>query len=430
MDPVLVLFGSFILMLLIGVPISFSLGLSSALVIFVLDLPLSIIAQTAYHGLDSFVLLAIPFFMLVGVLMTAGGLTDRLLELARALFGRSRGSTGKVNVIASTLFGGVSGSAVADVAGIGSVLIKAMIKEGYSREYAVAVTAASSTVGIILPPSIFLVVYGSLGNISIGALFLAGIVPGLLISLTQLLYCTYLARRDNHPVGESFSTARLISALKKGLLPFGVTFIVIGGIKGGWFTATEASVVAVLYAILLGGVVYRSLNVRRFFAVLGEATEYLGPTLFCVAMGMVFGWVMSYLDVPAMVGGLVEGMELPAVVILLLVVVLFVIVGTFESGVASIVIFLPIIQPMTVAVGLDQVHVGIIVCTTLALGLITPPYGLCLLLAAKIGNLPVDRAFVAMLPWIGIFLAVVVAMVFFPSISLALPRWLVPQFMS
>jgi len=163
---------------------------------------------------------------------------------------------------------------------------------------------------------------------------------------------------------------------------------------------------------------------------LGDATEYLGPTLFCVAMGMVFGWVMSYLDVPALVGELVQGMELPATIVLLMVMILFVIVGTFESGVASIVIFLPIIQPMTMAVGLDQVHVGIIVCTTLALGLITPPYGLCLLLAARIGNISVEKAVVSLLPWIGIFLAVVVAMVFFPAISLALPRWLVPEFMN
>lgn len=429
MDPIAVLFTSFFLMLLLGVPISFSLGLSSALVIYMLDLPMSIIAQTAYHGLDSFVLLAIPFFMLVGVLMTAGGLTDRMLELARSMFGRSRGATGKVNVVASTLFGGVSGSAVADVAGIGSVLIKAMQKEGYPLGFTVAVTAASSTVGIILPPSIFLVVYGSLGNISIGALFLAGIVPGLLISGTQLAYCFYLAKRDGHPRGEPFSVARLAKAAKHGILPLGVTVIVIGGIRGGWFTATEAAVIAVVYALILG-FVYRSMSVRRFFGVLGEATEYLGPTLFCVAMGMVFGWVMAYLDVPAIIGDMVQGMELPAVMILFLVMILFIIVGTFESGVASIVIFLPIVQPLTVAAGLDQVHVGIVVCTTLALGLITPPYGLCLLLASRIGNLSMERAFVALMPWIGIFLSVVVAMIFFPSISLALPRWLVPEFMS
>jgi len=430
MDPIAVLFGSFALMLVLGVPIAYSLGLSSAIVMLMLDVPLSIIAQTAYHGLDSFVLLAVPFFMLVGVLMTTAGLTDRLLELARAMFGRSRGATGKVNVVASCLFGGVSGSSVADVAGIGSVLIRAMIKEGYPPEFAVAVTAASSTISIILPPSIFLVVYGSLGNISIGALFLAGVVPGVLIAVTQIAYCAYLARRDNHPRGEPFSIVRLLQALRHGILPFGVTVIVIGGIRGGWFTATEAAVIAVVYALALGALVYRSIGVHRFLQALGDATEYLGPTLFCVAMGMVFGWVMSYLDVPALVGELVQGMELPATIVLLMVMILFVIVGTFESGVASIVIFLPIIQPMTMAVGLDQVHVGIIVCTTLALGLITPPYGLCLLLAARIGNISVEKAVVSLLPWIGIFLAVVVAMVFFPAISLALPRWLVPEFMN
>jgi len=429
MDPVTVLFLSFTVLLVLGVPISYSLGVSSAIVIHMLGLPLTVVAQAAYNGLDSFVLLAVPFFMLVGILMTVGGLTDKLLELARAFFGSSRGATGKVSVVASTLFGGVSGSAVADVAGIGAVLLRAMKKEGYPVGFAIAVTAASSTVGIILPPSIFLVVYGSLGNISIGALFIAGIVPGLLIVLTQLLYCIYLSRRDKHPRGEPFSWLRLVRALRHGILPFGITIIIIFGIRGGWFTATEASVVAVLYAIILG-FIYQKLTVRKFFKSLTDASVFLGPTLFCVAMGMVFGWLLSFLNVPNIVAGLVQGWELSAVSILLIVLVLFLIVGTFESGVASIVIFLPIVQPMTITAGLDQVHVGVVVCTALALGLVTPPYGLCLLLAARIGGISMEKAFVAVLPWIGIFLVVLLAMVFFPAITLTLPHLLVPQFMN
>jgi len=429
MDPILLLFGTFVALLLVGVPIAYALGASSALVVYQQDLPLTVLAQTAYQGLDSFILLSVPFFLLMGVLMNAGAITDRLLEFARAMFGKTRGSSGKVTVVASMLFGGISGSSVADVAGIGSVLIPAMIKEGYPRAYAVAVTAASSTIGIIIPPSIFMAVYGSVGDVSIGALFLGGAIPGIFIGLTQLAYCTYLARRDAHPMGEPFSVRRLRVATQRGILPFGITVVIIGGIVGGVFTATEAAAVAVLYTLLLAGVFYRSLSFKAFYASLSESSDHLGPVLFCVAMGLVFGWVMGYLDVPMLVGDLVKDLHLSATMVLMMIMVLFVIVGTFESGVASIIIFLPIIQPMANAVGLNPVHVGVIVCVTLALGLITPPYGLCLFIAAKIGRMSVDRAFIALLPWIALFLVVDVLLVIFPDIVLFLPRLIVPQFM-
>ena len=429
MDPILLLFATFIGLMLLGVPIAYALGVSSSLVLYQQDLPLRVLAQTAYQGLDSFILLSVPFFLLVGVLMTSGGITERLLEFARAMFGRTRGASGKVTVVASMLFGGISGSSVADVAGIGSVLIPAMIREGYPRAYAVAVTAASSTIGIIIPPSIFMAVYGSVGDVSIGALFLGGAIPGIFIGITQLIYCAYLARRDSHPMGETFSLRRLGVATKRGILPFGITAVIIGGIVAGIFTATEAAAVAVLYTLVLGGIVYRTLTFNNFFSSLTEASGHLGPTLFCVAMGMVFGWVMGYLEVPLLVGNLVKGLSLSPTMVLLFIMVLFVIVGTFESGVASIIIFLPIIQPMANAVGLDPVHVGVIVCVTLALGLITPPYGLCLFIAAKIGKMSVDGAFVALLPWIALFLIVDVLLVIFPDIVLFLPRLVVPQFM-
>ncbi|HEX6979729.1 MAG TPA: TRAP transporter large permease [Alphaproteobacteria bacterium] len=429
MDSVILLFGTFAALLVLGVPIAFALGLSSLLIIWIEGLPISILAQTAYRGLDNFILLAVPFFLIVGVLMNVGTITERLLDLAGAMFGKTRGALAKVNIVASMLFAGLSGSSVADVAGIGSVLIPAMIKQGYPRAFAVAVTAASSTIGIIIPPSIFLAVYGAVGDVSIGALFLGGAVPGLLIGATQLIYCHYLARTQDHPRGAPFSFGRLGKAAWRGALPFGVTVVILGGIIGGIFTATEAAAVAVLYVLALAGIGYRALTINSLRGAIMEAAGHLGPTMLCVAMGAVFAWVMAFLQVPQMVGDLVKGMDLSPTMVLLFIMVLFVIVGTFESGVASIIIFLPIIQPMADAAGLHPVHVGVIVCVTLALGLITPPYGLCLFIAARIGKMSVDRAFVATLPWIVLFLAVDVILVLVPDTVLLLPRLVVPEFM-
>ncbi|MBO4168661.1 TRAP transporter large permease [Cereibacter azotoformans] len=428
MDPITLVFGSLVVFLLFGVPVAYALGMSSLLVIVWADLPLSIFAQRAYQSLDSFVMLAVPFFLLVGLLMNSAGISARMLELAGAMFGRTRGALAKVNVAVSMLFAGLSGSSVADVAGMGSVLIPAMIREGYPRAFAVAVTAASSTIGIIIPPSIFMVVYGAVGDVSIGALFLAGALPGLLIGVTQITFCHLLAIRQNHPVGQPFSLARLGRAAQRGVLPFGVTVVIIGGIIGGIFTATEAAAVAVIYTLLLG-IFYRTLKLRGLIDSFHGAAVHLGPTLLCVATGSVFAWVLAFLQVPNEVSRMVAYLDPSPSMVLMFIMVLFVIVGTFESGVASIIIFLPIVQPIAAAAGLDPVHVGVIVCMTLALGLITPPYGLCLFVAARIGGISVERSFVAVLPWIGLFLVVDVICVLLPDLVLFLPRLLVPQFM-
>ncbi|MEZ5796635.1 MAG: TRAP transporter large permease subunit [Paracoccaceae bacterium] len=233
MDPVILIFVIFVGLLVLGVPISFALGCSALVIIVSEGLPLSIFGQRMYQALDSFVMLAVPFFLLCGLLMNAAGVSQRMLELAGAMFGRTKGALAKVNVVVSMMFAGLSGSSVADVAGMGSVLIPAMIREGYPRPYAVAVTAASSTIGIIIPTSIFMVVYGAVGDVSIGALFLGGAVPGLLIGASQLLFCHYLARKHDHPVGEPFNLRRLGRATWRGALPFGVTVLIIGGIIGG-----------------------------------------------------------------------------------------------------------------------------------------------------------------------------------------------------
>ncbi|MFW6076648.1 MAG: TRAP transporter large permease, partial [Hyphomicrobiales bacterium] len=363
MDPIVMIFGSLVILLLLGVPVAYALGASSLIIIIWADLPLSIFAQRSYQSLDNFVLLAVPFFLLVGLLMNYCDISSRMMDFATAMFGRTRGALAKVNVVVSMLFAGLSGSSVADVAGMGSVLMPAMIREGYPRPFAVAVTAASSTIGIIIPPSIFMVVYGAVGDVSIGALFLAGAVPGFLIGVTQLAYCHYMAIRQDHPVGKPFEFRRLARAAQRGILPFGVTVVIVGGIIGGIFTATEAAAVAVIYILLLAAV-YGTLRPKAVLTAFEQAAYYLGPTLFCVAMGSLFAWVLAFLQVPNEVQGIVATIDPAPTSVLLFIMVLFVIVGTFESGVASIIIFLPIVQPMAAAAGLDPVHVGVIVCMT------------------------------------------------------------------
>jgi len=429
MDSLVLIFVALAALLLAGVPIPFALGGASLVVIVHDGLPLTIIAQQAYRALDSFVMLAVPFFLFVGILMNVSAITARLLEFTGAMFGRTHGALAKINVVVSMLFGGLSGSSVADVAGIGSVLIPAMIKEGYPRGFSVAITAASSTIGIIIPPSIFMVVYGAAGDVSIGAMFLGGAVPGVLIGLTQLAYTTYLGRKHGHPRGEPFSFPRLARAAVRGVLPFGLTVLIIGGIIGGIFTATEAAAVGVLYVLALALLVYRSLTLSSFTRAIKESADTLGPTMLCVAMGSLFAWVLAYLHVPTMVEALVNSMKPTPVMVLLFIMVLFIVVGTFESGVASIIIFLPIVKPLGDAAGLHPVHVGVIVCMTLALGLITPPYGLCLFIAAKIGGMSVEKAFLATLPFIVLFLVVDIVCVVFPEVVLFLPKLVLPEFM-
>jgi len=429
MHPLLVLFGSFALMLAGGMPIAYALGLSSLLTMWQAGIPFALFVQQMYQGVSGYVMLAVPLFLMAGILMNIGEVTERLINMANAVLGRIRGSLAQVNVLVSMLFAGLSGSSVADTAGIGSILIPAMIKTGYPREFSVAVTIASSTVGIIIPPSIFMVVYGGVGEVSIGAMFLGGAVPGVIIGLSQMAYCYVMAVRNGYPRGERLPLKAILLAVLAGLPPFGVTVIILGGITGGIFTATEAAAVAVVYTLILTGVAYRSLTRERLFTVLREAALFTGPTMFCVMNGIMFGWMMAYLEVPTMIQAFAKQYDLGPTSTLLFIMLLFVVVGAFESGVASIIIFLPVVQALSAGVGLHPVHVGVVVCVTLALGLITPPYGLCLFIGAQIGGLTVERAFWHTLGFVILFILVDVLLVLVPDTVLWLPRTVAPHMM-
>ena len=429
MNPLVVLMGSFALFIFLRVPVAFALGVSSLLTIATLGLPFVSVINQMYSSIDSFPLLAVPFFLLLGRLMNHGGITDRLVKLSEALVGHIKGGLGHVNVLVSMLFAGLSGSAAADTAGIGAMLIPAMRKAGFDRGYSVAVTAASSTLGVIIPPSIMMVIYGAVGQVSIGALFLSGVVPGLLIGLSQMGYTLFVAHRFGYPRKQRRPLRAMGREFVRAIPPLILPLIILGGIIGGIFTATEAAAIAVVYGLLLMMVVYRSIEFRDIPKLFADAVvEYSLPML-AVASAGIMGWLIAYLDAPTAIAEIITSLTGSPVGIFIMIVLFLLIIGTFLSPITAIIIFLPIIQELGNTFAIDPIHLGIIVVLTLSLGMVTPPYGICLLIAAQIGGISAPRAFVAVLPLIALGLLIIVTGILIPDLFLFLPRMVMPAVM-
>lgn len=428
MDPglvALVVLALFLVLLLLRVPIAFAL-LLACLPFFLIDprMDEGLLAQQVYAGIDSFVLLAVPFFILAAAIMNASQVTERLIVLAQALIGWIRGGLGITNVATSMGFGGVSGSSNADVAGLGSVLIPQMARRGYPVTYAVGVTAASSVIGSVLPPSIQMVVWGSLTGTSIGALFLAGAVPGLLIGVGMMVVAYVIARRHDFPREQRPPLRDVVVALRDSLLALAIIVLVLGGILGGFVTATEAAVIAVLYALFLGLVVYRTLSLRDLPKIFRDSALFSVLPLFALAAAGALAYLIAYYRIPEVIQGAVEGV--PAWAMLWVVAAVFLILGIFLDALPAMAIMVPVLAPAADAAGLDPVHYGVVAVMSLAMGLITPPYGLCLLLAAKIGEVPVLRAVPATVPFGLVILGVIALVILVPSIALWLPGLVEP----
>lgn len=410
----------FIILCLLRVPIAFSLMLACVPFFLMADrLNLELLTQRAYAGVDSFVLLAVPFFILAGAIMNASKVTDRLLTLAQALVGWVRGGLGMVNVAASMGFGGVSGSSTADVAGLGSILIPQMQRRGYTAGFAVGITAASAVIGTIIPPSIQMVVWGSLTNTSIGAMFLGGAIPGIAIGVGMMGVAYLQARRHDYPRENRPPFRDVLVALRDSALALVMIVIVLGGIVGGFVTATEAAVLAVLYALFLGLVVYRTIKIRDLPRILREAALLTALPLFALAAAAVFAYLLAFYRIPFIFEDALA--DVPSWAILWVVVLIFLVLGTFLDALPAMAIMIPVLAPAVTAAGVDPVHYGVVAVLALAFGLITPPYGLCLLLAAKIGKIPVARAIGPMLPFAAVIIGVIVLAVLFPQFVLWLP---------
>jgi tripartite ATP-independent transporter DctM subunit len=429
MPPLATLFASFAVFLAIGVPISFALFLSSLLVLVQADLPLAVVTQQMFNGVNAFPLLAIPFFFLAGNLMNAGGISERLIRLAMALVGHIRGGLGHVNIVVSMIFAGLSGSSTADTAGVGSILIPAMLKRGYSVETTVAITAASSTMGVVIPPSILMVIYGATAGASIGALLIGGALPGFLIGMSQIAFTYVLAVVHDYPrESDSWVGFRgTWNAWRAAILPMGLPAILIGGIVLGVFTPTEAAAVAAVYGLLITVCVYRTLSWRQLVRLFGETVVQFSLVLFCVAGAAIFGWLLAFYRVPDLVREWVVSLTQDPTAVLLMIVLLFTVLGTFMDAVPAILIFVPIIEPVAAKVGIHPIHLGVVVVMTLAMGLVTPPYGLCLLLACGIARVPVMQVMPMMMILICSILVIILLAAVIPDVVLIVPKLLVPR---
>lgn len=417
-----VLFTLLAVLLVLGVPVAVSLAGASLAYIFIAGLPDVVLIHNMVNGIDSFPLLAIPFFILAGHLMNTGGITNKIFAFARALVGWMHGGLGHVNVGASVIFAGMSGAAVADAGGLGNVEIKAMRDAGYDTDFSVGITAASSTIGPIIPPSLPLVIYGVMASASIGELFVAGLVPGLLMAVSLMIMVALFSRRRAYPRDKSFELGRLWRTFKEAFFPLLTPVIIVGGIATGAFTPTEAAVAATVYALFLGIAVYRTLSWRHIIRVSMDTIETSAAILMIVAAATIFAWILTANQVATILGDSLLGLTSNRVLLLLIIMVIVLAIGLFMETIAAITILVPVLLPIASKVGIDPVHLGIIVILNLMLGLLTPPVGMVLYVLSKVSGVGFEQCVKATLPFLVPLIAVLMLITLFPQIVLWLPE--------
>jgi tripartite ATP-independent transporter DctM subunit len=428
LDVALILFGIFVVLVILRVPVAFALGLACVPVFFIDErLTPFLLLNEMLKAYNSFLLLAIPFFMLAANLMNTAGITDKLITLSRALVGWMPGGLGHVSVVVSMLFAGISGSSTAEAAGVGGVLIPAMKKQGYDARFAVALVACAAVMGVIIPPSILMVVWGGVISVSIGGLFLAGVLPGLLMGLSFMFIVYLHAKRNNYPVYPRPNFRELVSAIANAILPILTPGIIVGGIVGGFFTPTEASVIAVLYALVLGIVVYRKLTPKRLIDTFYDSGRLAAISLFCIGTASAFGWLLAYFHIPQLFVNMVAQWGGGVTSVGFITALCFLIIGCFIDAIPAIIIVGTILSPLAESVGMHPIHFAIIGVISIAYGLVTPPYGLCLMIACTVGGIKIKQALRETLILFIPMIAVLVFVIFAPDALLWLPRLLMPK---
>ena len=425
---ILVLILTFLCLLAVGVPIAYCIGASSLFTLLIYMEPvtaMTTVAQRMTNGLDSFSLLAIPFFIMAGQLMNKGGVADRLITFAKALLGSLPGGLTYVNILACMLFGAISGSAVAAASAIGGFMIPRMAKEGYPKPFATAVNVTASTTGLVIPPSNILIVYSlASGGVSVAALFVAGYIPGLLMGLALAIVAAIYARKHKLPGSGKASFSKLMGTFFAAIPSLLLLVIVMGGIVGGIFTATEASAIAVVYTLILAVFIYKEVNFKIFFEVVLETAKTTSVVLFLVATSMAMSWVMSFENLPQDFSAFLLNLTDNKIAILLIINLILLFVGIFMDITPAVLIFTPIFLPVVTALGVDPIHFGIIMVMNLCIGLCTPPVGSVLFVGVSVAGIKVTQVLRPLLPLFLSLLVILLCVTFIPELTTALPKWL------
>lgn len=420
----LVLIGSFVVLMLLGMPVAYALGLAALLGALWIDLPLDAVMIQMASGVNKFSLLAIPCFVLAGAIMAEGGMSRRLVAFAGVLVGFVRGGLSLVNILASTFFGAISGSSVADTASIGSVLIPEMEKQGYPRPFSTAVTVSGSVQAILIPPSHNAVIYSMAagGTVSVAALFMAGVFPGLLLGLSLALYCLYVARQKNYPKGRVIPLKEALKICADALWGLATMGIILGGILSGVFTATESASIAVLWAFFVTMFIYRDYKWKDLPKLMHRTVKTVTIVMILIGFAASFGYIMTLMQIPLKITQMFTAISTQAWVILLCVNVMLLVLGTLMDMAPLILILTPILLPVMKSIGVDPVHFGMIMMINLGIGLITPPVGAVLFVGSAVAKLKIEQVVTAMRPFFIILLMVLMLVTFLPQISLWLPR--------
>jgi tripartite ATP-independent transporter DctM subunit len=420
----LVLIGSFVLLMLVGMPVAYALGLAALLGALWIDLPLDAVMIQMASGVNKFSLLAIPCFVLAGAIMAEGGMSRRLVAFAGVLIGFVRGGLSLVNILASTFFGAISGSSVADTASIGSVLIPEMEKNGYPRPFATAVTVSGSVQAILIPPSHNAVIYSMAagGTVSVAALFMAGVFPGLLLGLSLAVYCLYVARRENYPKGRVIPMKEALKICADAMWGLMTMVIILGGILSGVFTATESASIAVVWAFFVTMFIYRDYKWKDLPKLMHRTVKTVTIVMILIGFAASFGYIMTMMQIPLKITMLFTSLSTEAWVILACINIMLLVLGTLMDMAPLILILTPILMPVIKSIGIDPVHFGMIMMVNLGIGLITPPVGAVLFVGSAVAKVKIEQVVTAMKPFFVILLMVLMLVTYVPQISLWLPR--------
>lgn len=424
MSPLALLAIAFVILTIMGVPLFVAVGITTAIAIYIIDIPYTLLAQTGYGSLTPFPLLTIPLFVLAGRLMEVGGMANRMIGIATTLVGAYRGSMGLVSVFACMLFAALSGSGPATTAAIGSVTVPAMKREGYDIPFAASIVASAGALGSLIPPSNLLIIYGLVSETSIPRLFLAGLLPGVIVTILLMLTTYIIARRRGYGGdGDPFTWGPFLRAAWDGKWSIGAPILILGGIYGGAFTPTEAAGVAVFYSLFVGSFIYRELTVKKVINAL-RFTALLTGILILLTPTLAFGQLTAFYDVPTAVQEGITAITTNKVLVLMLIGVFYIFIGTFMESLAQIVLFTAVFLPLAMSLGVDPVMFGIFTVITCEIGFLTPPLGANLTVAARISGVSIERISVAVLPFILAYIIGLLILIAFPQIAVFLPNWL------